>query len=1069
MKKTYFKNIWREIRGSISRFLAIFCITALGVGFLAGLLSTTPDMRYSADAYYDNTRLMDIRLLSTMGFCDEDITAVAETEGILAAEGGRSVDLLVELEDGDTIVARVHGVDMDAQREGSAINQVELLEGRFPENPGECLVLLEKVPLSGTEVGKSLTFSADNADLEDTVTETELTVTGIVSSSYYMSLEREQADIGNGRLSMILFVPIELLNYDYYTEIYALTENTAQLQAFTDEYQDAVDIEVERLETLAETQVNVRRDQIIDEAQQELDEAREEYETQKADAERQLEEAWQEILNARAELAAGERDLSQARIDLRDGRAELEQRRVDGQAQLDASAAELEAGEAEYQAGLAQYEENRTQLEAARAELDAASEQIEQIRVLIAAGMPVSEEMQAAVDQYDASLAEVEAGEAQLEEARLLLEQTRTQLDEGQAALEQGRIDYENGIAEAERQLAQAERDIASGQAELEEGQAQLAEGEAEYESSSAEVEEQLLDAEYQIRDAEAAIADIETPSWYVLTREANVAYVSFESNAEKVANIARVFPFFFFLVALLVTLTTMTRMVEEQRTQIGTLKALGYSRGAIILKYMLYAGIAGVLGSAVGLAIGLCLFPAVIWNAYSIMYTLPDLIFRLNPQYALVSSLALILCAQGATLMACLSSLREQPALLMRPRAPKAGKRIFLEKIPFVWRRLKFTHKVTARNLIRYKKRFFMTVIGVAGCTALLLTGLGLRDSINDIVGKQFDELWLYNATVVLRHDGDDQNDFRVQRLLEGEDFESTLAVHSEAGHAQTDSYRGETTLFIPREQDRLTDFIVLRERVGHEPVAFDDEDAVVITEKLSLRLGAGAGDIIEVENADGERAEVTVTGVTENYVQSFVYMTAHAYQSAFGDEPEYTSVLTVTTAETDEQRDDLATRLLSASNIAGVQFTATTQESFEEMLQSINTIVAVIIVSAAALALVVLYNLTNINIAEREKELATIKVLGFTRQEVAAYIFRETNILAFFGTLCGLVLGIYLHAFVVQTAEVDMVMFGREIAPISYVLSAVLTMAFALLINLVMRRSLARINMVESLKAPE
>ena len=304
---------------------------------------------------------------------------------------------------------------------------------------------------------------------------------------------------------------------------------------------------------------------------------------------------------------------------------------------------------------------------------------------------------------------------------------------------------------------------------------------------------------------------------YFILTREANVAYVSFESNAEKVANIARVFPFFFFLVALLVTLTTMTRMVEEQRTQIGTLKALGYSRGAIILKYMLYAGIAGVLGSAAGLAIGLCLFPAVIWNAYSIMYTLPDLIFRLNPQYALVSSLALILCAQGATLMACLSSLREQPALLMRPRAPKAGKRIFLEKIPFIWRRLKFTHKVTARNLIRYKKRFFMTVVGVAGCTALLLTGLGLRDSINDIVGKQFDELWLYNATVVLRHDGDDQNDFRVQRLLEGEDFESTLAVHSEAGHAQTDSYRGETTLFIPREQDRLTDFIVLRERVGH------------------------------------------------------------------------------------------------------------------------------------------------------------------------------------------------------------------------------------------------------------
>ena len=1069
MKKTYFKNILREIRGSISRFLAIFCITALGVGFLAGLLSTTPDMRYSTDVYYDETRLMDIRLLSTMGFCEEDVTAVAETEGILAAEGGKSVDLLVQLEDGDTVVARVHGVDMDAQREGTAINQIEVLEGRFPENPGECLVLLEKVPLSGTEVGSAMTFSADNDGLADTVAQTELTVTGIASSSYYMSLEREQAQIGNGRLSMILFVPIELLNYDYYTEIYALTEDTAQLQAFTDEYQDAVDQDAERLEKLAETQVNVRRDQIIDEAQAELDDARAEYETQKADAERELEDAWQEILNARAEIAAGERDLSQGRIDLREGRAELERQRADGLAQLEAGEAELNAGEAQYQAGLAQYEESRARIEEAQAELDAASEQIEQIRVLIAAGMPVSDEMRAAVEQYDAGRADLEAGAADLEAGRVQLEQTRAQLDEGKAALEQGWIDYENGIAEGERQLAQAERDIEAGQAQLDEGKAELAEGEAEYESASADAEEQLLDAEYQIRDAQASIDDIETPSWYVMTREANVAYVSFESNAEKVAAIARVFPIFFFLVALLVTLTTMTRMVEEQRTQIGTLKALGYSRGAVILKYILYVGAAGVLGCAVGLAVGLHLFPLVIWQAYGIMYTLPDLICRFNPQYALVSSLALILCAVAATLMACLSTLREQPASLMRPKAPKAGKRIFLEKIPFVWKHLSFSRKVTARNLIRYKRRFFMTVIGVAGCTALLLTGLGLRDSINDIVGKQFDELWLYNATVVLRHGGDDQTDFRVRRLLEGGDFEKTLAVHSEAGHAQTEEYRSETTLFIPREQDRLTEFVVLRERVGHEPVPFDAEDAVVITEKLSLRLGAAAGDPIEIENADGETATVTVTGVTENYVQSFVYMTDHAYRSAFGSTPEYTSVLAVSTAETEEQRDDLATRMLEASNIAGVQFTATTQESFEDMLKSINTIVAVIILSAAVLAFVVLYNLTNINIAEREKELATIKVLGFTRKEVAAYIFRETNILAFAGTLCGLAVGVYLHAFVVQTAEVDMVMFGREIAPVSYVLSAVLTMAFAFIINLFMRRSLARINMVESLKAPE
>lgn len=1069
VKKNYFRIIWREIRGSVSRFFAIFCITALGVGFLAGLLSTTPDMRVSADAYYDKSRLMDIRLLSTMGFCLEDVEAVAETEGIRLAEGGKSADLLVQLENGDTVAARVHGVDMQAQQEKSGLNQLELLQGRFPENAGECLVLLEKVPLEGTEIGKALVFSADNPDLEDTVSRTDMTVTGIASCSYYMSLEREQASIGNGKLSMILFVPIEQFSFDYYTEIYASVEGAEAFQAFTDRYQDSVDLVVDRLEELAETQPSVRRAQIIGQAQEELQSARDEFESQKAEAEQELEDAWQEILDGRAEIAAGERDLSRARTQFRDGRTALQQQRISGKAQLDESAAQLEAGEKEYADGLARYNEGKADLDAAKLALDEAKPQIDQIRVLVTAGLPVNEEMQAALDQYDAGVAQYEAGAAELEAAYTQLTQSRAQLDEGHEQLKAGRAAYETGIADAEAQLAQAERDIASGSQTLEEAKIKLADGEREYEAGKAEADEKLLDAEYQIRDAEAEIAKIETPKWYVLSRRENVAYVSFESNAEKVAAIARVFPFFFFLVAMLVTLTTMTRMVEEERTQIGTLKALGYSAGAITLKYVLYAGLASLLGSAVGLAIGLQLFPSVIWKAYGIMYTLPPLIYRLNPQYALVSAFALIVCAQAATLMACMSSLREQPALLMRPKAPKAGKRIFLERLPFIWRRLKFTHKVTARNLFRYKKRFFMTVLGVAGCTALLLTGLGLRDSINAIVGKQFGELWNYNVIVAMRHDSDDLNDFRVGSLLSGDDFERTLAVHMEAGHASNSRYRGETTLFVPREQDRLPDFITLREREGHAPVLFEGQDAVIITEKLSSRLGVKPGDTIELEDSDGKRAAVTVTGVVENYVQSYVYLTAEGYRAAFDKTPEYTSVLAVTTAEAEEERDALATRLLAENNIAGVQFNDTVRDSFIDMLQSINTIVVIIILSAGVLALVVLYNLTNINIAEREKELATIKVLGFYRQEVAGYIFRETNLLAFVGMLCGLWLGIYLHAFVVQTAEVDMVMFGREISPISFILSAVLTMVFALLVNLVMHRTLRRISMVESLKAPE
>ncbi len=642
VKKNYLKTVWREIRGSLPRFLAIFCITALGVGFLAGLLSTTPDMRASADAYYDEKRLMDIRLLSSMGFCAEDVTAVEQTGGVQAAEGGKSADLLVQLEDGDTVVARVHGVDMQAQRRESCLNQIEVLEGRFPEKAGECLILLEKVPLEGTEIGKKLVFAPDNADLDDKVCETEMTVTGVAVCPYYMSLEREQADIGNGRLGMILFVPMEQMAFDYYTEIYASVEDAAGQQAFTDAYQGMVDDAASQLKVLAKTQVSVRRGQIIEQAQADLQKARDEYESKKAETEQKLEDAWQEILDGRAEIAVGDRDLRRAERQLREGRVQLEQQKTDGQAQLDASAAQLEEGEKQYADGLAQYNEGKAQLEEARARLDEAEPQIQQVRLLIAAGMPVSEEMQAALDQYEEGLAQYEAGYAESEAARVQLEQARADLDEGKRQLDEGRAAYEQGIADGQAKLEKAARDIESGRKKLEKARAALSEGEQEYEEGKAEAEEKLLDAEYQIRDAEAEISKIETPKWYVLTRKENVAYASFESNAEKVAAIAKVFPFFFFLVALLVTLTTMTRMVEEERTQIGTLKALGYSSGVIAFKYVLYAGLAGVLGSAFGLAIGLRLFPAVIWNAYGILYTLPPMTYHFNPRYALLSSLSL-------------------------------------------------------------------------------------------------------------------------------------------------------------------------------------------------------------------------------------------------------------------------------------------------------------------------------------------------------------------------------------------------------------------------------------------
>ncbi len=529
---------------------------------------------------------------------------------------------------------------------------------------------------------------------------------------------------------------------------------------------------------------------------------------------------------------------------------------------------------------------------------------------------------------------------------------------------------------------------------------------------------------------------------------------------------IAVVFPVFFFLVAALVALTTLTRMVEEERGLIGTMKALGYSRGAIAWKYILYAGSATIAGCLFGLLIGMWLFPTVIWGAYGILYILPPLLTPFNPLYASIAAVAAVACTMLATAGACWGTLREAPARLMMPKAPKAGKRIFLERITFLWSRLSFTHKVTARNLIRYKKRFFMTVIGIAGCTALLVTGFGLRDSIGEITEKQFGELYQYNVSIGLK-EADALSDEDLLAFLSDKTLVADyLPVAQESGEVAAGELSVDINLYVPQDTARLPDFLRLRNRKSGETVALTDETAL-LTEKAADKLGLAVGDTVTVTDADGREAAVPIGGIVENYVQGYLYMTPALYEQCFGETPDYT-MLAAQLAE-GASHDALSEPLLKTGLVSAVSFTEDIQKSFSDVVGSIDYIVMVLIICAGLLAFVVLYNLTNINITERQKEIATIKVLGFYDGEVAAYIYRETAILSLIGTAVGLVLGIFLHAFVVRTAEVEMVMFGRSIHALSYILAAVLTLFFSLLVNLVMNRKLRAVDMVESLKAGE
>ena len=1146
MKRTYRKTVVRTVRQSLSRFLAIFAIVALGVGFLAGLLATTPDMRYSADRFFDQTDLFDLRIVGTLGLTDEDVEAVRAIDGVEQLMPAYSVDAIVNTPGGDGLVARIQSVPLDQieQKEPEGyLNRMEVVEGRLPVKEDECVVEQgSDYQAMGFSVGDTLTISPENENWQDTFARDQLKVVGVVRTSAYFSIERESASVGDGTVDIVLYTGEQNFSLDVWTDLYVQVQGAKALDSLTQEYTDYVDVTAQAVETISEERSRIRYQQVKTEAEQALADATAEYEEAKGEAEEKLADAEVQLEDGRDEVEQGQAELDAARQEIDSGQAELDANKASlsgtlsaKQQQLADAQAKLIDAKAQYEAGQAQVEEKSAQLasakqqleqarqmvellepvvtqarealpgleqrmqelqpavdsarqladqmEAARAEAqtrrDQAAAELEAATAALAQGRQTLEETQAQLDAAKAQIAENEPkiaeGEIQLEQAKARLEEANKQIIEGEKQLAQGQtaLSMAPGLAQLELELAQEKLDAAKtqledGTAQLEDAKQQLSEGEAEYTRQKQNAQEQLDDAQKQLDDARKEIDELEEPEWYLLTRDENVSVASLKSNVQKVEAIAGVFPIFFFLVAALVALTTMTRMVEEERLQIGTLKALGYSKKAIVAKYVIYAMAATVTGCGFGLAVGFRLFPTVIWNAYSMMYTLPKLYCMFNVRYALIASGAAIACTLAATLNACWATLMEVPATLMLPKAPKAGKRILLERVRPIWKRLKFTHKVTARNLFRYKKRFFMTVVGIAGCTALLVTGFGLHDSISDIVNRQFGKVFTYDFAVSLR-DVEEFEGSELEQVLNDTDLVTDWTrVHQEQSTNRFGDITFETYLFVPQESSRLGGFVDLHRRRDGQPVDFS-ETGVVITEKMSERANLSVGDTVTLENKDGRTGSFRVDGIVENYVENYVYLSAETYEAAFGQAPEFDLVLGHGAEDSDEGRAALNSTLLKTDGVAGVSQISDLKNTFSGMMQKIDIIVVVLIVSAGVLAFVVLYNLTNININERTKEIATIKVLGFYDSEVSAYVYRESVALSVIGTLTGLVLGIFLHMFVIQSVEVDAVMFGRTIKPLSYLFSALLTLLFSALVNLVMHRKLRRISMVESMKAPE
>ena len=1087
MQKSYRKNIQRDFRSNLNRFLSLFGIVALGVMMLTGLVSFAPSMRTAGQKYYVQQNVFDLRVLSTLGLSESDLSAIAATEGVSAVMPVKYLDTEGRWSSStDGAVLRVQQLPADPAAETEAnMNRLTLLEGRMPETANECVVQVlghaDPVPL-----GTVVTLPEDTEDIR----RTEYTVVGQVQDPQYFSANQETSTVGDGILDALVFVQDGELTADYYTVCYLKAADAAQYDNYSDEYQTAVDTVADRLDAISKEHCVARRAQLIEDATTQLDDAKQTYSEQKAEAERQFAQAEQKLTDAQRELDAAKAQLDAGEAELAAQKAALPNTMQSGAATLVSSEEQVLEFEDQLQqiqllVNLKQVADPllgyaETALNNAQKALDEAEpedEEYTELRDALAKAQAAYDNIKGQLDGYQAQL---DAGKQQMYAKRLISSPNLSNTDlvtEAKAALRsmkvqllQGQLQLSTGTATAYTQFEAARAQLDEGWAQYRSGQEQLDASRTEYETQKADAEQKLAEGQQQINDAEEKIADIQNGEWYVLDRGSTLSLVTLEQYADRMAAIARVFPVFFFLVAALVASTTMTRMVDENRLQLGTLKALGYSNAKIAGKYLFYALSASVLGSIVGMVIGFVVFPLIIWYAYQMIFSMSTFTLHFYPGMA-AASVAISAAVIGfATWNACRASLKEKTAALLLPRAPVAGKRIFLEYITPLWQHMSFSQKTTARNLFRYKKRFFMTVLGVAGCTALLLIGFGIQDSILPIVDKQSGQLTHNDLTISLS----DEKALTMEQGL-ADTLDSSSAVHSWGAF-----YTKSTTLYneeggsadvsiVGAEDDaRMTEYFTFRTRVGHDPIPFE-EDSVILTEKTALNLGLSVGDTFYVEAADGSRVPLVLTGITENYMFTRLYLSNAQLQALLGSTPEWNTVYGLTGCTTEAEYNTLRTKLLGCNYVSSVSFTEDTTSMFGSLIGSLNYVVVLIIVCAAALAAVVLYNLISVNLAERKKELATIKVLGFYDKEVYRYIFREIELLSLIGSGVGLLLGVPLHRFIILTVEMDQLMFIRTIAPRSYLLAVALTMLFTFVVCFAMRRHVRHISMVESMKAPE
>ena len=1063
-----FKYSIKEIFVNRKRFISIMLMALLGVGFFAGLVASGPDMRDSLDKFLDDTNTYDINIVSTLGLTNEDVDEIKKIKNTENVHGIYSKDISFKTDDKEFIFKAIEYSEK--------INTPILLDGKLPENNNECVVEQDFLIDSGFKIGDNIEIDED-----DELKANSFKIVGSVKSPIYVSMERGTTSLGDGTIDYYLYLNKDVFDMDYYPNIY-LNVNSAKIEKITtNKYNELVENVYKDIENIKEERETKRYNNIKEEASEKLQESIDEYEKGKKEGEEELKKAKDKIEDSEKEIKNAENELetgkTKAKKEISNAKTEISS----SENKLKKSEKEYEEGLEKYSKGVKEYNSNKTKLESS---LDVLNDNLKKLKDLkeeiekqialiedeIKNGNLENEDklvlLKNQLSDLNSNIKEIESNknkinnelssaEKELNKTKKALDSAKKEIDNGYKELEKGKKELSSRESSLNNQFAKAEKEIEDGKKEIEDAKETLEKEEKKF-------NEEIKDAEKEIEDAKEDIEGIKEGKWYIFDREDDTGFSSFIDSINSMNNIATLFPIIFYLVAILISSTSMSRMVEEERGDIGTLKALGYSNLRIINKYIAYSLLSTVLGGIIGMFIGFILIPTVVWENYSIIYYLPEFYPKLRFSYGILGTVIAVICITGSTVHSAYKELKDEPSSLMRPKSPKMGKKVILEKIPFIWKRLNFSSKTTVRNVFRYKKRALMTIIGISGCTALILAGFGLRDSIKDIAEYQYGRVFEYDLVVSLN-----KEDEELVNLVKNSDIvESVSLTDSLSGSISAEGIKRDTSIIVVENTEDFKNVANLRDIDSGNIIDLSNE-GVLISDKLASLLEIEKGENITLTDSDNNEFEYKVLGIVENYIGHYVYINKDLYESKENDFN--INTLFIKYKEGNNDNEAFEEMLLDDNSVTSITVVENSLEHVRDLLKSLDLVVMILIVSSALLAFVVLYNLANVNISERVREIATLKVLGFYDKEVDNYINRESIILTCIGIVIGLIAGVFLTGFVISTCETENMRFARNILLHSYIYSILITSVFSIIVNFATHFVLKKINMVESLKSIE